>query len=626
MKKIWISLIVFCLVFCLLMVVFCLHPSEQAYAAETLKVLQDHFEFRDEPRAADETLIGTLRIGTPVEWTGEASGDWLKIKAPNGQIGWVHSSGLSKPTTPAQPTPTPHSQSSRAVSAPDSSAQSHVQVTIQKLEQANKQHQKTIAEKDRRIAKLTKEIEALEAKLADVARMIDDQKEFSEVKQTEIDQLQHELVALQEEITKKDDALQAEKVERTTAYNQLNELQTQAQERSSRERFWLYALSLPLNILAFLIIGFWGIRRLRQKKPEEIEFEAPIREQEKTDAFMNAPQPEKKETPEMNMPSQEEKVENHDAETGMEELNIMIAASAASSGEYEENVTPGDRMSNEEVMIAGTDTLPQEESLVSAEEEHEIVATELEPEEILSEEIIETIEEEPQQKEHFFEPLGREHADETVEYKIPEEVEIEGERFEMLVERNTQIIELTEEEDHAERRVIDTENTVSEDLKILDDNSVVITVEPAEEMFESSDLDVTPIFEPETSQADQHESVEQKERRIIEEQMPSFLEPTPILIEPEYEPEERLLEQETVDAASDERSKEPRYDIELVDAGKNSRHIIHILSKVEGLTRAPQELVEHTPCIIAYGARETDAKNFQVVMQKFGSEVRLIPK
>jgi hypothetical protein len=108
--------------------------------------------------------------------------------------------------------------------------------------------------------------------------------------------------------------------------------------------------------------------------------------------------------------------------------------------------------------------------------------------------------------------------------------------------------------------------------------------------------------------------------------MPSFLEPTPILIEPEYEPEERLLEQETVDAASDERSKEPRYDIELVDAGKNSRHIIHILSKVEGLTRAPQELVEHTPCIIAYGARETDAKNFQVVMQKIRVRVRLIPK
>ncbi len=40
-----------------------------------------------------------------------------------------------------------------------------------------------------------------------------------------------------------------------------------------------------------------------------------------------------------------------------EELNIMIAASAASSGEYEESVTPGDRMSNEEIGLQ-TEALP----------------------------------------------------------------------------------------------------------------------------------------------------------------------------------------------------------------------------------------------------------------------------
>ncbi len=62
-----------------------------------------------------------------------------------------HSSGLSKPNDSCTTYPsTPHSQSSRAVSAPDSSAQSHVQVTIQKLEQANKQHQKTIANNQNR--------------------------------------------------------------------------------------------------------------------------------------------------------------------------------------------------------------------------------------------------------------------------------------------------------------------------------------------------------------------------------------------------------------------------------------------------------------------------------------------
>ena len=72
--------------------------------------------------------------------------------------------------------------------------------------------------------------------------------------------------------------------------------------------------------------------------------------------------------------------------------------------------------------------------------------------------------------------------------------------------------------------------------------------------------------------------------------------------------------------------KEAKYDIELLDVGPNKDHIIHILSKINGLTNPPQELVGTVPCIIARGANESDAKNFQVLMKKFGSNVRLIQK
>ena len=81
----------------------CFPYIEQTYGQETLKITQDQFEFRDEPRVAEETLLGTLRLGTSVVWTGKTSGSWFEVKAPNGQIGWVHESGLSRPTTRPQP-------------------------------------------------------------------------------------------------------------------------------------------------------------------------------------------------------------------------------------------------------------------------------------------------------------------------------------------------------------------------------------------------------------------------------------------------------------------------------------------------------------------------------------------
>lgn len=70
--------------------------------------------------------------------------------------------------------------------------------------------------------------------------------------------------------------------------------------------------------------------------------------------------------------------------------------------------------------------------------------------------------------------------------------------------------------------------------------------------------------------------------------------------------------------------KGPQYAIELVYIGKNKEKIVELLSKIKGLTRPSQELVDMVPCIVAWGARQNDAKNFQVVMQKLGAEVRLV--
>ncbi|GAK58435.1 pilus assembly protein FimV [Candidatus Vecturithrix granuli] len=734
MKKMCVSLVVFCL----LTVIFCLQPYEQTCSAETLKVIQDQFEFRDEPRVADETILGTLRLGTPVEWTGEASGDWLRVKAPNGQMGWVHSSGLSKPTTPVQPIPTPRSQTSRSISAPAASDQTKLETTIRKLEQTNKQYQGTLAEKDRRIAELTKDIEALEAKLTDVAQMIDDQGQLHKVDQIKATELQNEIVALQDAIKKKDEALLTEKVERTKLSNHLNELQIRSGIQSSQERFWLYAISLPLNLLAFLVIGLWGIRRLRRQKPEDAMLESLISEREDTETMMSAQKQEVQEEPESTLPSQQEKVGKQGVEKELEELDIVMAASskAESSVKLEPEATTEEPVRDEEVVIDLADVLPTDQGIFlmsEKEEEIEIVITDLEPEEpeaILSEQAIATIEEKRQSERQdetfeFEEPASaveifpQEIADESVvmeesdqvmivetdevltpldeslddhieallenvppipqdtsleelleegeleeleeearseteasaealESEIPEEVEIEGEKFEMLVERNTQIIELTEEEKFEEEQISEIAIVAEEAAQNLHaqlvtrkaevpekvatfDEMIMTSAESDEETFESSDVEVAPDFEPELTPVEQSapekflESVELEDQKLLE-QIPAFLEPTPFLIEPEHEPEEPSAGQETESAVSAEHAKESRYDIELVDVGKNLGHIIHILSKIEGLTKSPQELVEHVPCIIARGAKETDAKNFQVVMQKFGSEVSLIKR
>ena len=62
MKKLFISSIIFCTsVFFL-----CFLNVEQVSGAETLVVEKNQFEFREEPRVAEETLLGTLRAGSKV--------------------------------------------------------------------------------------------------------------------------------------------------------------------------------------------------------------------------------------------------------------------------------------------------------------------------------------------------------------------------------------------------------------------------------------------------------------------------------------------------------------------------------------------------------------------------------
>ena len=753
----------FIVVVCMLTGIFWGHLDIRVFAAETLKITRDQFEFRDEPRVADETLLGTLRIGTPVEWTGETSGGWFRVTAPNGQTGWVHESGLSKPTTRVQPTPKPASQTSRTISAPASSSQPQLQATVRELQQRNKQYQATLEEKNKRIAQLTEDIEELEAKLTDVAQMIDDQEQLYKVDQIKTTELQNELAALQETIKQKDEELLATELERNNLTNKIIELQTQTSTETGQERFWLYAISLPLNLIGLFVLGFWGIRHIRQKKSEEALLEASIRERQESEVVQKEPEePEEEEIIIPPVPSaQKEAAKEHLLESDLEELDVVMAASsgAESVSEPEESTETEEALVDEDVVIDLADVLPtnEESSLkatIQGKEEIEILTDDLEVEElagITSEEIVEmeTAEElqhidetpviqEPEEQEaieifpeeaesiatgqeefdhivvienhktqeELHEDIEQEPAPEIEpeeiekipdddmeallentpemlqdtsieelleegeleeeelstaeesenlpEPEVAEEVEIEGERFEMLLERNTQIIEPEEEEAFEETlyyQETDIEeeeipqSTLKEEVyarkigdleKVTTFDDIAVSSAP-EESFEAVDEELKVSFEPEKEDTISDEETvktvseeQETEEEMLLDSLPSFLEPTPVLIEPEYEPEESSFvltgQGPETETSAAEPSKEPRYDIELVDAGKSPEHIIHILSKIEGLTKSPRELVEQTPCIIARGAKETDAKNFQVVMKKFGSDVRLIKK
>ena len=256
----------------------CLLQVGVVFAQESLKITKDQLEFREEPRAAEENIVGTLRIGTVVEWTGNVSGDWFEVRAPSGQSGWVHKSGLSAPRTPpkqqAKPTPTPapaappetptpkpEAPRPRALATPNISAE--VAKRVAQLEKANAQYKVLLEEKDKRFSDLSAEVKKLEEKLIATSQAADDTK-----------QLQARLAELQKQVDdavqQKDDTVVALSKEKLDAANQRKNLAALQQQADTRawERLALYALNIVWLVL-LSVIGLFYIRRKRQASPEQ---------------------------------------------------------------------------------------------------------------------------------------------------------------------------------------------------------------------------------------------------------------------------------------------------------------------------------------------------------------------
>ncbi len=750
MKRIFI----FSMICCLCVGVLYGNFVKQAYSQETLKITVDQFEFRDEPKAIEETLLGTLRIGTPVEWTGKTSGRWFEVKHPNGQVGWVHASGLSTPKTRVAPTPKPQKTTSRAVKKPTNQV-AKLQATIDDLQKTSEFYKAQLDEKERQLSDLRKTKNELEEKMADTADMLKDSKHMETV---EISKLESEIKDLKQVLEEKENLILTRKYEATQLNTQIDKPPL---EDPSRDRFFLYAISVPLNIFALLLLVFMGIRRTRHKRQDEAQIESAIRQRHEEEISAEPALP-KVASQQANQASSgpDESVRVHDARPGVEESEIVMDSSSSEDERLPvEEATGGD----EEVVIDLADVLPiehtggyvTEAADIVAEEEaeqpEEISVEPLEPvEEIIDtslvepqlvheeeaeaeiieeggEEIIEEIEEVedellleedvellledeleviPEEESELDKHL-REEIEQTPEFsedadldelleegeleetlqeiggeeveEVPQKVEVGGETYEMLLASSTQIIELEEDEMLAEEEYVperpkaraitgiqaqdaETEDTEAEqeyfaaDLEeeqeleaeemegvqgeselsedelmeeLIGDNSyaedMIGEIEIIEEMIEEGEeLSEDELFEEIEVIEDVPEQFSEEE--VPEDTAPLFLEPSPVLIEPEYEAEE-LLPEESVESVQEQvPSAEPTYDIELLDIADDKERILGILSKIQGLTKSPEKLVESTPCVILRGANESDAKNFEILMKKLGSHVRLIPK
>ncbi len=764
-------------------------PTGSVLSQETLTITRDQFEFRDAPQVGEDTLIGTLRLGTPVEWTGKTSGHWFEIKAPNGQTGWVHGSGLSRPTTRIEPTRAPTPKPSRAATS-RSTTSAPGNASLKKLKKANEQYKAQLQEKDRRITELSDELGALEGKLTDVAQMVDDHKQLLKLEEIKGTEAQNEIAALQETLKQKDEDALAQKVEMTKLQNQLKDFQSR-QNGFSWERI-LLIISLLFNLLALLLL--LDLFKTRRRFKTHLEHDAthgdtlqPIR--------ANAPAENQQQETIAAPPDVVPIQISHETDPHLDELDVIMDASEKDSAPH----TPPEETSSyveEDVVIDLEDVLPATQEIpepspsveiekpdktISPEEseqqelddviiveepiqqleaseqlqddlpkpptaaatapllisspakpepsrsDDEIVQTiveeaelavELEPEEaeipaelqveetaepeqyILSEEPETAIELEPEKPdlstetslgemvEREPEALEESESMETLLKDTPEldqqatldeilddgdledlettpteeayqAIKVGGDTFEVLPKRNTQLIESEDELPNdalSEMSKITSENLAGDDDEevFMMNPGIIEDVESVEEAafpgeaFESdvdqavrnfepgTDIASTPIEMdiPETSQNEDLLKEKELGAEIIQKEdldeetsrtkrtAPSLFEPSPIVIEPENVPEEQLETPEL----EPQQSTEPKYDIELVKVGKNPDYILHILSKIEGLTKSPQALVENAPCIIAKGAGRTDAENFQLVMKKFGSDVRLIER
>ena len=231
-----------------------------AHAAETLTVTRDHFEFRDSPKVAEETLIGTLRAGTEIEWTGTMSGDWFEVRGPGNQVGWIHKSGLSAPktapTSQQRPVAAPAETSSSRSVPTRSPSTSTLQKQITELEKDNALYKALLDEKELRVTELSGDIEELEQKLLDTAQEASDTQQMRDMQQAQVTDLEAQVVELNAALEQKETELRKTNIE-------LAKLQTQVNRARPQENLLVYGIYGVLGLLVFLLlwVAVWYLRR-----------------------------------------------------------------------------------------------------------------------------------------------------------------------------------------------------------------------------------------------------------------------------------------------------------------------------------------------------------------------------
>ncbi len=762
-----------------------------AYAAETLTVTRDHFEFRDSPKVAEETLIGTLRAGTDVEWTGTVSGDWFEVRGPGNQVGWIHKSGVSTPkaapTSQQKPAAASAGTSSRSTSTRSPST-STLQKQIAELEKDNALYKALLDEKELRVTELSGEIEELEQKLLDMAQNVSDTQQMREMQQAQVTDMKAQIAELNAALEQKETELRKNNIE-------LTKLQAQADRARPQGNLLVYGVYGMLGLLVFLLLSVvvWYIRRNRSankvvspppnRRPEHLHSVTSERPGEPTEqsepvipalssppdnAYLNEDVEELEEiedveielsdvlpATDLDSPGSEETleevkdieivsesdldiiddidvldqidevagdidvieeieaIEEHDVIEGInrvedidvvediatvEEIDTIEEAGVLEAIDEIDDIEAFDEIGDSddiEVLDAPDDieassgrlenvlfNAPDDVSIYEELEEREEHLDIFDDEEIGNDADFEF----DSVHEYEAEPLkGAADAEAEIEEPASEPVDIGGETYEMLVEQSTQIIEadddleeevlmapkafedvpyvepenlptlkeeIEELSDLLEAREIELEeihdydgyddydsdesadDVIDEELDDLmadlDDGQVqgveieeIEVVEDTDELDDFDEIEVIGDLDDTVFEAEGESAFES-----VESEYPDLLEPSPLLIEPEYEPADVTLsapaESEAATASDESAANGPIYEIELVRVGNNTEQIIEFLSKVKGLPKSPEELVRTVPTIITHDAKETDAQNFQILMQKLGATVRVV--
>ena len=394
-KKLWFTTILTGI--CAVGLCVLLHNGN-ASAQETLHITRDQFEFRDAPQAIDDTLIGTLRIGTSVEWTGKTSGGWFEIKAPNGQIGWVHESGISRPKTRIEPTPAP-----KKTARPTTSRNASPTQRQETLEKTNAQYEAQLQEKDRRIAELSADLEALEEKLTDVAQMVEDHKQLLKLEELKSTEVQNERVALQNALKEKDEKSLTQKVELTRLQSQLKDLRSQ-QSGFSLERIIL-GISVLFNIVGLILLGYIKTQRSDRKRQDHDAFMPSKTDRTDEKHRVSADDAARTHLQDKTVLAHDSvKIQiTHETESQLKELDVVMEAPESEIIEEEQNYVEEDVVIDlEDVLPMTTQVEPTSSPSVVSEEHDDVIMIE-EPGQQEPDEVI--IVEEPIQHVHEVENL-----------------------------------------------------------------------------------------------------------------------------------------------------------------------------------------------------------------------------